>query len=64
MAAIVGTAGIVTTITIIATGAAGNCDSPAQISHRPAPIAGLFRFENCFETGAIVASYGGDRNRR
>lgn len=39
---IVGTAGIVTTTIIIATGAAGSCDSPAQISHRPASSRACF----------------------
>ena len=41
----VGIAGtIIIATTIIVTGAAGNCDSLAQISHRPASLRACFRF--------------------
>ena len=51
-----GTAGTIAT-TIIVTGTAGERDSLAQRSSRPASLRACFRFEGCLETGEIAARY-------
>jgi hypothetical protein len=58
---IVITAGIAGTIiiatTIIVTGAAGECDSLAQRSSRPASSRACFDLKRCLESGEIAARY-------
>ena len=61
----VGIAGtIIIATTIIATGAAGECDSLAQRSSRPASSRACFDSKNCLETGEIAARYLCHRDQR